>query len=168
MNKIEYFSGDCLSLAAKAEGTLAIIPHCCNNIGRWGSGFVVAVSKKWNMPERQYRSKISYQLGTVDFVQVQCNALVANMIGQHGTHWKDGIPPIRIDALEKCMIEVSKKLNKKTEIHCPKFGAGLAGGDWNEIEKLIIKHWLPISRVVVYEFTADEKEGQILKDRRGF
>lgn len=31
-----------------------IIVHVYNNAGRWGKGFVVAVSKSWRKPERRY------------------------------------------------------------------------------------------------------------------
>lgn len=33
-----------------------IIVHVCNDVGGWGKGFVVAVSKRWREPERRYRS----------------------------------------------------------------------------------------------------------------
>jgi O-acetyl-ADP-ribose deacetylase (regulator of RNase III) len=32
-----------------------IIVHICNDIGGWGKGFVMAVSKRWPEPEKQYR-----------------------------------------------------------------------------------------------------------------
>ena len=37
------------------EGT-KIIVHVCNDIGGWGRGFVVALSKRWPEPERRYRA----------------------------------------------------------------------------------------------------------------
>ena len=38
----------------------------------------------------------------------------------------------------------------KIEIHCPKFGSGLAGGDWKFIEYLINDIW---SRHIVVVYT---------------
>ena len=32
-----------------------IIVHVCNDIGRWGKGFVMAVSRRWKAPEQAYR-----------------------------------------------------------------------------------------------------------------
>ena len=32
-----------------------IIAHVCNDVGGWGSGFVVARSAKWSKPEAAYR-----------------------------------------------------------------------------------------------------------------
>ena len=31
-----------------------IIPHICNDIGGWGAGFVLAISKRWKLPEQKY------------------------------------------------------------------------------------------------------------------
>jgi len=32
-----------------------IIAHICNDVGGWGKGFVLAISKSWPEPERKYR-----------------------------------------------------------------------------------------------------------------
>ncbi len=32
-----------------------VIAHVCNDLGGWGKGFVLAVSKRWAEPERAYR-----------------------------------------------------------------------------------------------------------------
>ena len=48
MNKIIYLKGD----ATKPEGLgTKIIAHVCNDVGLWGKGFVLAVSKRWKFPE---------------------------------------------------------------------------------------------------------------------
>ena len=53
-----------------------IIVHVCNDIGGWGRGFVVALSKRWPEPEGRYRAwhrgeeKAPFALGEVQFVQV--------------------------------------------------------------------------------------------------
>jgi hypothetical protein len=65
------------------------------------------------------------------------------MIGQRGTSQANdgtpkGCPPIRYDAIWNCLQEVGKFAQSKgASVHCPKFGAGLAGGQWEIIEAII-------------------------------
>lgn len=34
----------------------AILVHVCNDLGKWGAGFVLAVSRRWPEPEAAYRA----------------------------------------------------------------------------------------------------------------
>jgi O-acetyl-ADP-ribose deacetylase (regulator of RNase III) len=135
-NKINYVTGD--ATAPIGEGK-KIICHVCNDIGAWGAGFVLALSNKWRYPEDRYRAMPSYELGTAMVLEVEPEHYVANMIAQHGTSPNaNGVPPIRYDAL----IDVLSKVNKVAEelgasLHMPRIGAGLAGGDWDEISAII-------------------------------
>lgn len=65
---------------------------------------------------------------------------VVNMIGQHCTMPLNGIPPIRYEALEKCILKVYSKIKTGATVHMPRIGAGLAGGDWEKIEGIIKKN----------------------------
>ncbi len=119
------------------------LPHCVNDLGLWGSGYVVPLGRAYPEAKQEYiewSEKDDFQLGQTQFVWCDDERVcVANMIGQHnvGTP-KDGVPPIRYDAIRKCLVDVALTcLHHNMEIHAPKFGAGLAGGDWNEIEKII-------------------------------
>lgn len=131
-----------------------VIVHVCNNIGAWGAGFVVALSKKWLKAERSYKKFIKDNrgpdiLGEVDIVNVEPKIYVANIIGQHGIKPMldtDGSsrPPIRYDAVRKGLAKVAKAIheadnrgNPDFSVHMPKIGAGLAGGEWRVIEKII-------------------------------
>lgn len=68
---IRYVEGD--ATAPITEGNKVIV-HICNDIGKWGKGFVVAVSKRWPGPEKAYREAFSgsapTQLGEVQFIDV--------------------------------------------------------------------------------------------------
>lgn len=150
MAKITYVKGD--ATKPIGDGQKFII-HVCNDIGGWGAGFVLALSRRWSAPEERYRSmsENELKLGNVQFVYVEEDIQVVNMIGQHLTWTENGIPPIRYEAIRECL----KKVNKAAEIahatiHCPRFGAGLAGGDWNKIEE-IIKETITVD-VTVYDF----------------
>lgn len=79
MNTINYVIGD--ATAPEGDGP-KIIVHVCNDIGAWGAGFVMALSRKWEAPEREYRALSKYRLGKVHLVAVEKNLHVANMIGR--------------------------------------------------------------------------------------
>ena len=98
---IQYIKGDATS--PSIEGN-KIIVHICNDIGGWGKGFVLAVSKRWKEPERKfkewYKSQKDFALGQVQFVKVSEDTWVANLIGQREIKKdKNGTPPIRYDAV---------------------------------------------------------------------
>ena len=141
MKKIVYAVGD----ATKPEGTgRKIIAHVCNDIGAWGRGFVLALSKVSPAPKRAFREwyrgreRNDFALGAVQFVSVSPDIEVANMIGQHGIRALQGVPPIRYDAIETALKTVSEKAQmENATVHLPRIGCGLAGGKWSEIEPLI-------------------------------
>jgi O-acetyl-ADP-ribose deacetylase (regulator of RNase III) len=143
MREISYLVGD--ATAPKTPGPKMIV-HVCNDIGAWGKGFVMALSRRLPEPESQYkawyakRKANDFGLGGVQFVQVETDLWVANMIGQHGIRrTKDG-PPIRYSAVEKCLAKVAKKAAElKASVHMPRIGCGLAGGKWEEIEPIITR-----------------------------
>ena len=130
----------------QGEGT-KILVHVCNDLGKWGKGFVLAVSRRWKEPERLYKlwaegkTDQKFKLGEVQFVQVQEDLWVANLIGQHGirTHnSKASVPPIRHDAIRQGLQKVADfAVEKEASVHMPRIGAGLAGGDWQKISELI-------------------------------
>ena len=149
MKKLTYVDGD----ATDPQGNgPKIIIHCCNDIGAWGAGFVLALSKKWDAPEKHYRTFSSYKLGEVNFINVEEDLLVCNMIGQHGVGPdEDGDPPIRYKAIMLALQQVNGMAKAiKATVHCPKFGSDLAGGDWNLIEALL-KEIMEVP-VTVYNF----------------
>jgi hypothetical protein len=67
------------------------------------------------------------------------------MIAQNGVISRNNSRPLNYEALVKCMSNVRDTINsldkEKIEIHCPKFGSGLAGGNWVFIEQLIEDMW---------------------------
>lgn len=77
------------------------------------------------------------------------------MIGQHKTITNSkGIPPIRYDAVEKCLEKLADEaLKLKASIHMPRIGCGLAGGKWEEIKPIIERTLLKNNvEVYVYDF----------------
>lgn len=158
MKEITYLKGD--STSPQTSG-IKIIAHICNDIGGWGKGFVLAISKRWPEPEKAYRewhrdrAKNDFALGSIQIVQVEPYIYIANMIGQRGTKTgrSTGVP-VRYEAIESCLeklAEESKLLN--ASVHMPRIGCGLAGGKWDRIEPLIEKTLLENGiDVYVYDF----------------
>lgn len=153
--QIQYVVGD----ATKPQGLgNKLIIHVCNDVNAWGAGFVVALSKKWPETKKRYhawyKKNEKLELGTIQAVQVEKDIVVVNMIGQRDIKTVDGVPPIRYGAIDRCLSKVSDlAIQYNTSIHAPKFGAGLAGGDWNFIEKLIKDHLcLRDIEVTIYEW----------------
>jgi O-acetyl-ADP-ribose deacetylase (regulator of RNase III) len=138
---IHYLKGD--ATAPQVDGP-AVIVHVCNDEGKWGKGFVLAVSRRWSEPERVYRSAFEKPpfpaLGDVQFVKVSEDLTVANLIGQHGVRSarSNGPPPIRYPAVGAGLEKVAEfAARQKAVVAMPRIGAGLAGGSWDEIEKIV-------------------------------
>ena len=79
-------------------------------------------------------------LGHVQFVAVEPGLWVANLLGQRGIRRARGVPPIRYDAVRAGLERVADfALEHGATVHLPRIGAGLAGGDWASIERIIIE-----------------------------
>lgn len=153
---IQYVIGD----ATLPQGSgPKVITHCCNDIGGWGAGFVLALSERWPFAEEAYRQWAQAQrepvdhlwdagrvetsgpftLGEVQFALVGPKIWVANIIGQHHVGMgPDRRAPIRYDAIQKGL----QKVHRFTQIHgasvhMPRMGSGLAGGRWDAVENLV-------------------------------
>lgn len=102
-----------------------------------------------------YKSGENFNLGEIQLVQTTSDIWIANMIGQHkinkSTH---GIPPIRYEAVEKCLEKLAEEALSLNAVVCmPRIGCGLAGGKWEEIEKIIIRTLIHRQvDVYVYDF----------------
>lgn len=145
---IYYVTGD--ATCPQGDSTKVIV-HICNDVGAWGRGFVLALSKRWKEPEQSYRYWYSqgqtstgteFKLGNTQFVHVTKDIYVANMIAQRGIK-RNVLRNQLVDysALESCLWMVNNyikiALPKDTSIHMPRIGVGLGGGEWTEIVKCI-------------------------------
>ena len=151
---IQYLEGDATQPQASGK---QLIVHVCNDVGGWGAGFVLALSRRWKEPERAYRQWYKrgedFELGAVQFVQVESTLWVANLIGQRGLRRTAEGPPIRYPAVERGLGEVAQKAQELcASVHMPRIGCGLAGGCWETIEALIRKQLLQSGvSVTVYD-----------------
>jgi O-acetyl-ADP-ribose deacetylase (regulator of RNase III) len=110
MATIRYLQGDATEPQAPGH---RIIAHICNDRGRWGKGFVVALSRRWAEPEAAYRAWYQdrggndFGLGAVQLVPVEPDLRVANMVAQHGMTASSADPPIRYEAVRTCLAKVA-------------------------------------------------------------
>ena len=94
MAPITYTTGDATQPVGSGP---KILVHICNDRGRWGKGFVVAISKRWKEPEVAFRRWYSqggadpFELGQVLMVKVAEGLWVANLVGQVGIGAKAGV-----------------------------------------------------------------------------
>jgi len=198
MNKkgtLREVKGDVRNPQISAENEVAIITHCCNNLGVMGAGVALALRKKWPEVFEIY-DKLGHlspngwknRLGEICYTAPLKadngqDVIVVNMIGQDGVANATNAKPVKYWALQKCMEEVriviAETVSTAMEfgfdavqpvIHTPKFGAALAGGNWNFILELIQEQWIDRGiDVVVYEFgaIAKPKDYYVLKIRGG-
>ncbi|MDI3417749.1 macro domain-containing protein [Streptomyces luteolus] len=143
MTGIAYVRGD--ATAPHGKG-VKLIAHVCNDLGGWGKGFVLAVSRRWPEPEAAYRrwhrerAGNEFGLGAAQFIQVEPYVWVANMVGQRGIRTGSKGVPVRYEAIDAALGRVADKaVELGASVHMPRIGCGLAGGKWSRIEPLIME-----------------------------
>lgn len=137
-------------------GATVIVPHVCNNINLFGAGFAAAVANQYpEVKENFHMLGNKAKLGHVQFITTKTNKqyrrslVFANMIAQNKTINREHNPrPLNYESLVACMSivrdfgkDLLNKEHDKVEIHCPRFGCGLAGGNWAFISELIKDMW---------------------------
>jgi len=145
--KIKYLSGHDVREPV-GEGR-KVIGHVVNDLGKMGAGVALALLKKWPSVRSKYikwhetndHLGQPFALGKVQFVFVSDDIVVANIIGQHGlrTNKKTGEVPVRYEALREGCAYIREACEYyKATAHFPYLmGCDLAGGDWEEVEKIL-------------------------------
>jgi O-acetyl-ADP-ribose deacetylase (regulator of RNase III) len=145
---IRYREGDLITLAK--EGHFDVITHGCNCFCTMGAGIAPQMAKAFGcdtfmMEDLKYKGNIN-KLGTIDY-EIQPifgtskNLVVVNSYTQYryGRNHADGDKiPVDYDAIRLCMRKINRIFKDKT-IGLPKIGAGLAGGDWSKISKILVE-----------------------------
>lgn len=157
MPAIEFVPGDATNPIGAGPW---IVAHVCNDLGKWGKGFVLAVSRRWPLAKTAYldwhrqRANSDFALGANQLVAVADGLWVANMIGQHGVARRGSEPPIRYAAISACLAKLAAAaLEHSASVHMPRIGCSLAGGTWDEIEPRIQSELVERGvQVVVYDF----------------
>ncbi|MFF3884401.1 Appr-1-p processing protein [Streptomyces sp. NPDC001914] len=141
MTEIAYVRGDATAPSVKG---VKMIAHVCNDIGGWGKGFVLALSRRWPEPEAAYRAwhrgraGNDFGLGAAQFVQVEPYVWVANLVGQRGIRTGSKGVPVRYEAIDAALaLLAGKAVELGASVHMPRIGCGLAGGTWARVEPLV-------------------------------
>jgi len=175
--------GDATDLRSFEPGRPKLLAHVSQRSGLWGPDFRVPCPHGGRSRKFQYRH-YTPRMGDVQFVAVEGRTVVANMVAQHGVRRFDGDNPQRVQVNKQMRLDRSIGVpafatipgerpplrysgpgplhgasglhawNHTADIHCPQFGSGLAGGDWNTILLLILELWvdkLPNTDTYVYE-----------------
>ncbi len=122
--------------------TEGIVVHGCNAQGRMGSGVAKAVRATWPQAYDVYRRTYvdeGLETGDIPYVFITPKLMVVNAITQN-YYGYGGKRYLSYRALKSAMFNINyiaKKLGGFKQLHFPLIGAGLAGGDWNKIEKII-------------------------------
>ncbi|MFG2540472.1 macro domain-containing protein [Streptomyces sp. NPDC048511] len=157
MSGITYVRGDATSPQGKG---VKLIVHVCNDLGGWGKGFVLAVSRRWPGPEAAYRrwhrerAGNDFGLGAAQFVQAEPYIWVANVVGQRGIRTGSKGVPVRYEAIGAGLDKVAGKAAELgASVHMPRIGCGLAGGTWSRVEPLVSDRLVARGiEVTVYDF----------------
>lgn len=134
------------------NATENMIAHGCNNRGVMGAGVAREIRNKFPGAYQTYKDYYKLhglELGTI--IPWRDEKYIMNCITQDG-FGKDGKKYVSYDAIRKCMRQINKSRyhDAGQEIALPKIGAGLGGGDWKVISK-IIEEEFTIIQPIVYE-----------------
>lgn len=141
-------------------GSTVFVPHVCNNIDLFGAGFAAQVAEKFPSVKANYhllgKNFLKNNMGHCQIMSVyeqpkyKHKLFFANMIAQNGIPGPKNSRPINYLGLVRSMQFLSNYIKQNTgfinkqekvEIHAPKFGSGLAGGNWHFISDLIEDIW---------------------------
>jgi O-acetyl-ADP-ribose deacetylase (regulator of RNase III) len=140
---MNYIDGDLITLAK--QGQFDVIAHGCNCFCNMKKGIAPKMAKafgcdKFPLEDKQYKGDAA-KLGKIDYKTISLGIYadkqlsVVNVYSQYDYR---GIKPFDAAAFTSAMKEINKAFAGK-HIGLPLIGAGLAGGDWDEISKIIDK-----------------------------
>jgi len=174
MPEIKYVTGDATKPEV-APPDRAVIVHVVNDIGAWGTGFVIPLGKRYPKARQAYlnwsegvgtKKDNRLPLGAVYVVPVGNGISVAHLVGQRGIMSNPEHPPIRYDAIRQGFQRLARwgqnyetrfssevQVGQEVRFHMPRLGCGLAGGSWAKIEPLIQEELSSKGyEVTVYDF----------------
>lgn len=168
------------------RGTSRAILHVCNNVGRWGQGFVTQLSQKLSpLPEKRYR-KSNPSLGDIQVVEIidvpkgvpglenkneevpysePFKLFVVNMVAQDGLPSSRDPSPFDPKSLVKCFRAFNdwvyrengkNRLFQTLTLHMPRIGAGLGGASWSKVEEIIEEELVSFD-VYIYTLEREKK-----------
>lgn len=135
--------GDLIKLAQ--QGVFDVIVHGCNCFCTMGKGIAPQIKKAFPaayIADCQTRKGDKSKLGTISYATVETfngELVVVNAYTQYDYrkgYNSDSKRRVDYKALRSCFKEIKQYFNGR-RIGYPMIGAGLAGGDWDTIAKII-------------------------------
>ena len=136
---IQVFKGDVLKV------NTGIIVHGCNCQGVMGSGIARSIREQFPKVFEVYRDRFEREglaLGNIESIEVGPSKFIVNANTQH--LYGIGERRVSYDAIAECFEKVNKlafhiedSLGVALPVVFPAIGAGLGGGDWEIIERII-------------------------------
>lgn len=145
------------------EADAQYICHQVNCQGAMGAGIAKQIADKWPYVKKEYTRYCDAALNRHDLLgriqmvaangghQNSTDPIIVNIFGQE-YYGRSGVytdTSALIRAFRKLNDVLRQKGRRMTVAFPHGFGCGLAGGDWSEVEELIVKY-LPDCDVVIY------------------
>lgn len=136
MANLKYIEGNLF------ESTDPLIVHGVNCRGGFGAGVAGQIARLYPGVRDLYHKKfetLGWHLGDVQFVRTKSGLIIGNLATQKDFGKGDKVY-INYEAFRTCLVKVMEfmKAHKINHLSMPKIGAGLAGGDWNVIEDILL------------------------------
>jgi O-acetyl-ADP-ribose deacetylase (regulator of RNase III) len=150
---LKYVQGDLFNTDCE------IIAHGVNCQSKFGSGLAKTITERYPIVKGSYHGLCEHYksmgfgegilLGMIQPIKVAPNRTIVNCFTQENYGY-DGKQYVDYEAIQDCFIKLKEKyLDRGKTVAIPKIGAGLGGGDWNIIEK-IINEVIGENEIVVY------------------
>ena len=116
--------------------------------GVMNSGVAKVIREAYPVVFEEYKKRFvlrGVHLGEFQVIEVQPDLYVVNLFGQdtygkYGQHTDYIALEQSLRGFSDWMFFYTEQIEPNPEIHHPKIGAGLGGGDWNKIKAMIEKH----------------------------
>ena len=116
-----------------------LICHLVTDAMTWGGDFMNALSSKWDGPEINYKQHKEFVWGEVDFIRVESDIIVANMVALHGFYNElTKKSSMKYFILRRCL-QACKDFAQKHNysIHMPRIGDDSSGARWWMVRDII-------------------------------
>lgn len=130
--------GDLVKMALRGE--FELIAHGCNCMCAMGKGIALTIKKafpKAYVVDCETEAKDKTKMGTCSVAECELDkgsVIIVNAYTQF--HWKGPEGNVCYEAIESCVKLIKENYSDK-KIGLPLIGAGLGGGDWGRISKII-------------------------------
>lgn len=133
---VNEINGDIVKILSEGH----IIAHGCNCFHTMGAGVAGQLARKYpEIPladKRQTTYADHSKLGSISAVWIADSGMCINMYTQYAPG-----PNVDYGAILNAFMGINRRLSvtsfRTAPVYIPKIGAGIAGGDWNIIEKII-------------------------------